>query len=230
METLTVTVNNRTYELSDEFTNSIERIAENEYGSNEFLSYYWRVAGSDEEEHAYGDPLLCIETEGTQVPWENLSEFEVEDVDSMNPRDDEEQDYKMVIFPEMYRPMPDPDDGKLSTLPPKPEEFDESDGPTMVVPIPENTRPERWAAGEAIVPAFTTVEWNLQRRADTVPAYGTYESGNSHDKWERWLKECDCAIADDSTHEGTTSSKEQQYDASDDIGPKYGSSAQNFRI
>jgi len=255
METLTVTVNNRTYELSDEFTESIERIAENEYGENEFLSYYWRVAGSDEEDHAYGDPLLCIETEGPFIPWENLSEFEVEDgdvdirhsrdsgdttpVDNGNgvasvPRDsvdsaNEEPDYKMVIFPERFRPYPDPDDGKLSTIPPKPERFDEDNGPTMIVPIPENMRPERWAAGEAIVPAFTTVEWNLQRRADTVPAYGSYQGGDSHDKWEDWLQRCGCTIAE-SDDTPSREERKQMYDEGSDVGPKYSSSAQNFRI
>lgn len=260
MERLTVTVNSTTYELSDEFRANIERIAENEYGENEFLDYYWRSAGSNEETHAYGDPILSIETEGPFIPWEDLSEFEIEEdspvsrksgssgspdktpLDNGNgvasvPRDNvapdnEEPDYKMVIFPERFRPYPDPDDGKLSTFPPKPERYDEDNGPTMIIPIPENKRPERWAAGESIVPVFTTVEWNLQRRADTVPAYGTYRDGDSHDKWEDWLRASGSTVVSEEQGDDTPSGEErkQMYDEGGDIGPKYGSSAQNFRI
>jgi len=259
MEGLTVTVNNRTYELSDSFRSDIEQIAENQYGDNHLLDYYWRAAGSDEDDHAYGDPLLCIETEGHQVPWDNISEFSLDespvpgmmlrgppsknpgDSDNGNgvatmpptPHDDDEmEDYKLVMFPRDFgQPYPDPNDGKLSTLPPMPDSLDDADGPVMVVPIPEDTRPERWAAGQAIVPAFTAVEWNLQRRADTALSIGSHRGGDSHDKWERWMKRLDCTVVDTSGEDGMgKEQRKRMYSDDADLGPKYGPSASNFRV
>jgi hypothetical protein len=214
----TVTVNGKTYALNDSFKREIEQIAENEYGDNEFLSYYWRVADDSDDDHNEGDALLCIETEGKMVPWDKLSEFEMQ-MESVGPQfimpddstddsdhsdngngtqsidgdsisasgDDTIDDFKLPMFPRGYRPIPDADDGRFDTVPPAPKKYDESE-PILLVPIPMDTREERWAAGEAMIPVSTYVEWNMQRRADTAPAYGTESHGHSHDKWEAWLE------------------------------------------
>jgi hypothetical protein len=194
----TVTVNGKTYALNDSFKREIEQIAENEYGDNDFLSYYWRVADDSDDDHNEGDALLCIETEGKMVPWDKLSEFEMQ-MESVGPQfimpddstddsdhsdngngtqsidgdsisasgDDTIDDFKLPMFPRGYRPIPDADDGRFDTVPPAPKKYDESE-PILLVPIPMDTREERWAAGEAMIPVSTYVEWNMQRRADVA--------------------------------------------------------------
>jgi hypothetical protein len=259
MEELTVTVNNRTYELSDSFRSDIERIAENEYSDNHLLDYYWRVAGSDEDDHAYGEPLLCIETEGHQVPWDNISEFSMQGSDTPkdmslglnaledrerrdngdgtvsvppNPGEHTPKDRSMIMFPASFGPsLPDATDDDISTLHPMPESVDDLDGPEMLIQVPEDTRPERWAAGEAIVPAFTAVEWNLQRRADTVYAPMHPSNKNSHDKWEQWMKRLDCTLVDTSSDDDMDKEqRKRMYSDDADLGPKFGPSASNFRV
>lgn len=256
---LSVCVNGKVYRLSDDFKASIEKIAENEYGENNFLSYHWRIADSDDEEHESGDPLLCIETEGHYVPWDSLSEFELEmqergpqmidpssdddtepqerdngngvktvkkdEVDMDDDEPDDMQDFKMTMMPQNFRPIPDPDDGKFSTFPTEPREYDEEAGPIMVIPIPQNQREERWAAGRSLVPVFTCVEWNLQKRADTVDSFGTNEHGNSHDKWQDWLERLDCDVTGtlqpkNPPEEQDSENAGEMYEQ-DDVGPKY---------
>lgn len=261
---LSMCVNGKVYRLSDKFKQRIESIAENEYGENGFLSYYWRTADGSGD-HEKGDPILCIETEGTQVPWERLSEFELDvqhgeqiekrddaepterdngngvktvdrdsvDMEDHDSQDDDMQDFKMTMNPQNFRPIPDPDDGKYSTWVPEPEEYNDEDGSIVVLPIPENQRDERWAAGTALVPLFTTVEWNVQRRADTVPSYGQTRHGDSHDEWEQKLEETGCEVT------GTTQPKnppkeddssEDMYDADNDMGPRRRDGNANWQI
>lgn len=213
-------VNNREYLLNDEFLGRIEEVAERFYDGNSYVEYAWRIAGNDEEDHEPGDPILHIETEGPVVPWDRLSEMRVEmedidapqaagsadDVDNGNQAmgvdpsevgEDEMDDFKIIMTPKGYRAYPDPDDGEFSTLPPEPEEYPDDD-PELVVPIPENDREERWSTGRAITPAFTDVEWNLQKRADSAPTDATEFNGqertDSHNQWEGLLRACDCEV------------------------------------
>jgi len=262
---LSVCVNGKVYRLSDQFKNDIEQVAENEYGDNEFLSYHWRIADSEDDDHDAGDALLCIETQGHMVPWEDLSEFELEmqeqgaqviepdsDADDSEteerdngngvktvPRDevgmeededdtpDEMQDFKMTMTPERFRPIPDPEDGKFGTWTPEPREYSDEDGPIVVMPVPMNHRDERWSAGRSLVPMFTTVEWNLQERADSVPSFGVDKSGDSHDKWQDWLERRECEVTGtlqpkNPPAEDDGESPEDMYDSDKDIGPRYG--------
>ncbi|AGM11477.1 hypothetical protein M199_gp189 [Halogranum tailed virus 1] len=257
---LSVCVNGKVYRLSDEFKSDIERIAENEYGDNEFFSYHWRVADSDDEDHEAGDAILCIETEGHMVPWDALSEFELEmqergpqvvdpssdDDQQPTERDngngvktvkkdevgmdddtpDDMQDFKMTMMPQNFRPIPDPDDGKFSTLPPEPQEYDEEAGPILVIPIPQNQREERWAAGRSMVPVYNFIEWNMQKRADSVPSFGQKKRGDSHDKWQDWLERQDCEVTGTlqpkNPPEEQDDSAQDMYDSQEDVGPKYG--------
>jgi len=257
----TVTVNGKQYALNDSFRAEIEQIAENEYGENEFLSYYWRVADDSDDEHNEGDALLCIETEGKMVPWDKLSEFEMQ-MESVGPQfimpdtngddsdhsdngngtqsidgdstpasgDDTVDDFKLPMFPRGYRPIPDADDGRFDTVPPAPKKYDESE-PILLVPIPMDTREERWAAGEAMIPVSTYVEWNMQRRADTAPAYGTESHGHSHDKWEAWLENHGCEVI--GTVQPKNPPREEMPDDEDvfarrDLGGKFGGNNWNI--
>jgi hypothetical protein len=301
IEELRMTVNNTEYQLTESLQALVEQRIKSEYGNNNFLEYYWTIENND--------PVVKIETEGNHVPWDKLSEFEVNTDSNSNsdsektpssnsthsnqspksssgnqprsnasrlmkmPRNntsttgntntntneqDDVDDYKKVMFPESYRPFPDPDDQNFGTLPPMPDEFDEDENEeTLVIPIPENQRSERWAAGEAIIPVYSTITWNLQERADSTPRYGTRDSitqsithentirdtttqMNSHDEWERLLQEANCPVINsDTTQESVHSQNEHvrnedsilsAYEDADDTGPKYSDSKQNFTI
>jgi hypothetical protein len=302
MRELSIIVNNTEYQLNESLRELIEQRIKSEYGDNNFLEYYWTIENND--------PVVKIETEGNRVPWDKLSEFEVnkdndkdQDNDNTSPTSnstasnqspkssgashhgqgglmkmprnntsnttsntntntnehDEVDDYKKVMFPESYRPFPDPDDQNFGTLPPMPDEFDEDENEeTLVIPIPENQRSERWAAGEAIIPVYSTITWNLQKRADSIPRYGTRDSKtqsitqdstvsntttpiNSHDEWETLLRESNCPIINSNSNPNpdTRSQNEQSrdedsvlntYEEASDTGPKYSDSKQNFTI
>lgn len=79
----TIDVNNSRYQLNEEFRASITGRAEREFAENEYVSCWWRVADSSDENdadsvHEQGDPILVIETVGPIVPWENLDQLELE--------------------------------------------------------------------------------------------------------------------------------------------------------
>jgi len=295
MKELSISVNNTEYQLNESLRALIEQRIKSEYGDNNFLEYYWTIENND--------PVVKIETEGNRVPWDKLSEFEVNkdhDQDNTSPtsnstasnqspkssgashngqgglmkmprndtsntsntntnEQDDVDDYKKVMFPESYRPFPDPDDQNFGTLPPMPDEFDEDENEeTLVIPIPENQRSERWAAGEAIIPVYSTLTWNLQKRADSIPRYGTRDTStqsitrentidnttrvtNSHDEWETLLQESNCPVINSNqTQNPDTSTQNKQsrdedtvlnkYDEASDTGPKYSDSKQNFTI
>lgn len=295
MKELSISVNNTEYQLNESLRALIEQRIKSEYGDNNFLEYYWTIENND--------PVVKIETEGNRVPWDKLSEFEVNkdhDQDNTSPtsnstasnqspkssgashngqgglmkmprnntsntsntntnEQDDVDDYKKVMFPESYRPFPDPDDQNFGTLPPMPDEFDEDENEeTLVIPIPENQRSERWAAGTAIIPVYSTITWNLQERADSIPRYGTRDTStqsitrentidnttrvtNSHDEWETLLQESNCPVINSTqnqTPDTSTQNKQSQdedtvlnkYDEASDTGPKYSDSKQNFTI
>lgn len=295
MKELSISVNNTEYQLNESLRALIEQRIKSEYGDNNFLEYYWTIENND--------PVVKIETEGNRVPWDKLSEFEVNkdhDQDNTSPtsnstasnqspkssgashngqgglmkmprndtsntsntntnEQDDVDDYKKVMFPESYRPFPDPDDQNFGTLPPMPDEFDEDENEeTLVIPIPENQRSERWAAGTAIIPVYSTLTWNLQERADSIPRYGTRDTStqsitrentidnttrvtNSHDEWETLLQESNCPVINSTqTQNPDTSTQNKQsrdedtvlntYDEASDTGPKYSDSKQNFTI
>lgn len=221
---LTLTVNNQEFALTGDFLEMVEENAERRYSENEYLDYHWRVATGDDEDHEPGDPLLCIETHGPIVPWENLSEMAMEmqsisgaddDTSSANARDvdngdgtagvDPESpdgdegvdDFKIVMTPERFRQYPDPDDEDFETLPPEPEEYPDHE-PELVVPIPDSGREERWDTGRAITSAITEVEWNIQARADSAPEGAKDFAGDdrhdSHNQWEALLRAHDCEV------------------------------------
>lgn len=183
---MTLVLNGREYALNEKFKNHVERMVESAYGENQFLEYYWDIQN--------GDPVVCIETDGVMVPWEQLSEFQFEveqfdDDDSDDPQttdtdngngvktvdrddvdmDDEElEEFKMTMTPQHFRPIPDPQDGEYATWPHEMEEYDEELGPIVNMPTPENLRDERWETGRAMVPMSTNVVWNIQKRADST--------------------------------------------------------------
>lgn len=295
MKELSISVNNTEYQLNESLRALIEQRIKSEYGDNNFLEYYWTIENND--------PVVKIETEGNRVPWDKLSEFEVNKdqyqdntsptsnstASNQSPKSsgashngqgglmkmprndtsntsntntnehDDVDDYKKVMFPESYRPFPDPDDQNFGTLPPMPDEFDEDENEeTLVIPIPENQRSERWAAGEAIIPVYSTLTWNLQERADSIPRYGTRDTStqsitrentidnttrvtNSHDEWETLLQESNCPVINSTqTQNPDTSTQNKKsrdedtvlntYDEASDTGPKYSDSKQNFTI
>lgn len=254
----TVTFQGQVYELTDSLRERIESWVEREYNENEFLDYYWRTADSDDEDHDEGDPLLCIETSGMYVPWDRLSELEVDieeqepldltDDDTVdngngtqavdpNAGDDEGDDTKLVMTPEEYRQVPDPDDEDMETFPQAPAEYLE-DEPAMFVPVPEIERDERWAAGQTIAPVYTTVEWNVQARIDSRPTIAGRLDDRPHtesvsEKWERLLTEEDCPIVGNATpqnppSEDDTNVPSTSYDGKEDIGGKFGGT--NFDV
>lgn len=234
-EELDIVVNNTRYRLSDEFKREVEDLAERFYDGNDFIDLCWRRASADETDsqsgHREGDPLLHIETSGHVVPWENLSEFEVDSGDGIIDGEDV-PDIKESMFPEEYRPYPDPDDDDINTWIPEPERYSEDEGPTLVMPAPEDKRAERWETGRSLTKVYTHVEWNLQKRADT--SYTVYEEKkqDSHDDWELWLKETGCTPVEDdvsSQQSPANSGTEDPYDV-EDMGPKYGKNDGNWRF
>lgn len=77
----TVTLNDKKYELNEDWRESIQRRAELEYEENHRFSCWWKVASATDAEdsiHEEGDPILVIETAGPMVPWENLDQLELE--------------------------------------------------------------------------------------------------------------------------------------------------------
>lgn len=257
----TVTFQGQVYELTDSLRERIESWAEREYNDNDFLDYYWRVADNDDEDHNTGDPILCIETSGPYVPWDRLSELEVDveeqepldltdndttdngngtqtvDPDSNSEGEENDDDTKLMMTPEDYRQVPDPNDGDMKTLPPEPAEYLEEE-PAMFLPVPEIERDERWAAGRTIAPMYTTVEWNVQQRIDSRPSIAGRLDDRPHtenvaEKWERLFAEEDCPVVGEATPqnpptEDDTNTASTAYDEQQDIGGRYG--GDNFSV
>lgn len=229
-----ITVNGTEYQLSAEVLSMVEGLADREYGENEFLDYYWRIAGT-EGEHDAGDPILVIETEGPMVPREDLTEMKIEpanepvpqDVDNgdttMEQRDDENnelEDLKQVIYPKDFRAYPDPEDDDFDTLPPEPEAFND-DEPEMITPIPDSDRDERWSSGRAIVAKHSHVEWNVQKRADSAANY-VDNNLDDHDAWEAMLQGLGC------TELGSVDTSTTPDDPDEALDGKYG--GDNFHV
>ena len=171
--------------------------------------------------HEQGDPVLVIETEGTTVPWEKLDQLQLEmqdtsafdgvdqgssdvnegggmktikpgEVSDGSGSDDtrEKNRTHFGITPQSFEEVPSPEGEDPEKIPPKPQEFDE---PTMVVWLPENPDIEHsWSAGEAIVPMFNWVEWNVQTKADQPRMRA--DTDDSHDHWESLLASHGCEV------------------------------------
>lgn len=175
--------------------------------------------------HENGDPLLVIETEGPIVPWNELDELEMEmedisqpvdddtdrnDIDSGNGMktippedalgedDDGEERTHFSLTPRDFEDVPQPEGEHLEKLPPKPEKM--GDEPSLVWWIPRHPDiQERWSTGEAIVPAYNWVEWNIQARADEIRFSDDEVKPNSHDHFESLCKSRDCEVVGEYT-------------------------------
>lgn len=203
----------------------------------------------DENVHEVGDPVLVIETEGRMVPWEMLDELNVEMQDAdpsdsmggngsadtqnsgggmqtVDPNDAVGDDAEKVIgrthfehSPKKYEDVPSPDGEEEDKVPPAPTEM--PDHPVMVKWIPEYPEIEHtWAAGEALTPTRSWVEWNVQQYANQPRPDG---GDDKHDHWEALLQNFECetlgeiGVSQSVPSEGTDTVEE---DDVDDIGPK----------
>ena len=172
--------------------------------------------------HDEGDPILVIETEGPMVPWDKLDQLDVQmqepepdsgfdgtgqgqdsgaDMQMVSPRDMDDDDEKeldtgrthFAVTPQEYEEVPDPDGEQPDKIPAKPDQM--GDDPAMVGWVPDNPNVEHtWSTGEAIVPMYSRVEWNVQKRADQPKPQ--MDGGNSHDSWESTLGIFDCEVLD----------------------------------
>jgi hypothetical protein len=169
------------------------------------FSCWWKVASErDAEEsdiHSKGDPILVIETEGINVPWERLDQLELEEQttdafgemdtgsNDMRTTDSDEREKERAHFgitPQEFEEVPSPEGEDADKVPAKPESFDE---PKMVAFVPEDPDvTHTWGAGEALSPMHNWVEWNVQVRADQPRS----DKDDSHDHWESILSMDDC--------------------------------------
>jgi len=220
--TYTVRLNNKLYALNEDARDAIAQRAELEYQKNPVFSCWWKVADPDQYEdgmwertiHEEGDAVLVIETEGVMVPWENLDQMEVEmdvfDFYSLSKDNDASHDNGMKsveperddadaiegrthfpFLPRNYEEVPMPETDRLDKIPVKPDKANKD--PSMVVWAPEHPDiTHTWAAGEAMVPIASRVEWNVQRRADQPRIYD--RKTDSHDHWESILKMHECPV------------------------------------
>lgn len=122
MTEYTIDVNGKRYRLNEEFRQSLQERARNEYSKNPVFSCWWSVASkqnySDEawedNIHEEGDPILTIETEGIMVPWDDLDQLEAEmpeeelasqdDVDDDEPEELDAGNGMKTIPPEDRKP------------------------------------------------------------------------------------------------------------------------------
>jgi hypothetical protein len=161
--------------------------------------------------------VLVIETTGTTVPWDSLDQLEMdmkpepdtggpeeppEEVDSGNgmaemepPQDppQQEPDFGRTHFkltPHRFEEMPSPGGHDPEKIPTKPEEVDES---MMVMWVPRHPDIDvTWAAGEAVAPVFSHVEWNIQEKAEQPRP--ERDKPNSHDAFESLCLMNDCEV------------------------------------
>lgn len=132
--------------------------------------------------------------------------------------------------PRSYDGVESPDGEEEDKIPPAPMEM--PDEPMLVKWLPDHPDvTHTWAAGEAIIPVFTRVEWNVQVYADQ-PLLGETKNPfeeTRNDRWENMMKRHDCdKVGEISVTEtpGTSSqsnSGNQTSSSSDveDIGGKY---------
>lgn len=196
---LTLKLNRKEYELSEEFKQTIEERAAGEFEENDFFECWWT-------ENDRGDPILNIETEGYWVPWSKLErlEFEMQEVEQPQqqddsgdektdldgggglksvPKDDVDMDTDDPTEPSEEE-QEDPDTSFMMTHPskhyvPQPEQDDPEkvppdpeelpEDPSLVAWIPENGMNECWTTGKALVPQELFLEWNVQLKADDAP-------------------------------------------------------------
>lgn len=199
----------------------------------------------EENIHDTGDPVLVIETEGVMVPWESLDSLNVEmqevgpesqldremDDDSQDngngvrtidadELDDVEKDVGRTHFsltPEQFEEVPDPDGEEPDKIPAKPVEM--GGEPSLILWLPDHPEIEHtWAAGEAVLPVASRVEWNVQKKADQPRPDGS--KGTSHDHWETILKSQDCEVVAELAPSQTPPSGEDS-DGSDEDVPEH---------
>lgn len=228
---LTVTIDNTVFELSREFREMIEQRVNVEYGENSFLEYYWTEENNN--------PVIKIETEGKKAPWEKISEFEVQK-ETKNDSQESNEHYE-IMFPESFRPFLDPEDNNPDTLPPQPEEFDSrKHDETLVIPIPENKRNERWSAGTTIIPVYSTITWDIQKRINTTthyhestpsnPTNSIQSDPNNKKLWKKICKYYNCNKIKTIPQNDSNNDILNKYKDTTDTGPKYSNSTQNFTI
>lgn len=196
----TININGKKFELSDEFKQSIQRRARGEYSENWQFSCWWKTGESGEAilvietegPMAPWDALDQQEVEMQDLDTQSIdSDDDVQDIDAGNgmktlpPEDDTSNDASddesdeinrshFPITPKNFEEVPSPDGDDPDKIPPRPERM--PDGPQLVTWVPEDPdKDEVWAAGEAITPVASWVEWNIQARADEV-GHDHYES------------------------------------------------------
>lgn len=129
--------------------------------------------------------------------------------DAIPEDEQEEQELGRTYFPltpRSFEEVPQPDGDEPDKIPPKPMEM--GDDPSLIWWVPKHPDvEERWGAGEAVVPTFSWVEWNVQARADEIRRKTPGEikneklnsngpvsdvKPNSHDHFESLCKIHDC--------------------------------------
>jgi len=236
----TVDLNGKRYSLNKEARKSIQNRAANEYEANKRFSCFWKQASPEqysdgeweENIHDKGDPVLVIETEGVMVPWEKLDKLnvEMEDAEPFADMDSGSDEAEKVIGrthfeqdPEQYEGVESPDGEEEDKIPQAPKEM--PDHPMMIQWIPDHPDiNHEWAAGEALTPTISWVEWNVQKYADQ-PRMKEDGDGDGHNHWESLLKGYGCEVVSELSvsqdvprSQDSTSDKEQV----EDVGPKYG--------
>lgn len=217
MSEYTIDINGKRFELSTEFRDALEERARREYAPNPDFSCWWK--------NEDGDPTLVIETTGTMVPWDRMDQLEMgmdeeptrglgdpepeEDVDSGNgmaelkPNEKKNDNTRPADFgrthfavtPFDYDEVPHPGGEDPDKIPPKRDEIDDN---AVVLWVPQHPDIEvTWGAGEAMVPMFNWVEWNVQEKADQPRP--VKDKRNSHDAFESLCNIHDCEVVGEYT-------------------------------
>lgn len=224
----TLTLNGKEYRLTEEFRQAFVKRASNEYRDNDEFSCWWKINEDGDPilvietmgTTVPWDRLDQLEMEMTDVKGKDGGpDDDMKDIDegggvkTVPPSEvDEDHDHEeehggnrtyFGLTPRDFEEVPSPDGEEAGKLPPAPQEM--PDHPVMPVWIPEDPeREEVWNTGEAMVPVFSWVEWNLQAKADEpmmahVPQNedGTGEDvmlNNSHNAFEHLAKQYDCEV------------------------------------
>lgn len=183
MVTVTVTKNtkdgrvNRIYELTDEFKEHIEDLAQSRFEDNEYVDLWWSKDA----------PVLNIETLGPVMPWEYIDQLSMVDMEEMEEEEMEAGDTAYIHFPETKRYIPAIEDEEDDNRMPE-EVVEEPEDAAYVIPQIEDDERGAWDVGRAMLPREGHYTWDVQEAISNAPSRHADDRGWSNEMKKRNIK------------------------------------------